>query len=76
MRGSSNSIAQYRERFQEFGTLEAQRNELLADLLNQYEELQFKYQQQRDDFDNEREARRNWQIKAQSMGRLVVSSST
>ena len=75
MDGSSMTLNldKYRARFNDFRAIEEEREKMLKDLLSKYEELQLKYRLQRDDFDNEVEARRNWQARAQNALRSAVS---
>ena len=66
MNGHSNSSSYYSERLEAFRQSDADRDALVAEVIRKYEEIQLKYDEKCDDYNNEVESRRMWQTKAKS----------
>lgn len=56
----------YAARLETFSKADAERNALVAEILRNYEELNTKYAEKCDDYNNEVESRRMWQSKART----------
>ena len=57
-------IPSYAEKLDGFRRSDEERDALIAEIIRDYEELQLKYAEKCDDFNNEVESRRMWQTKA------------
>lgn len=66
MNGHANSSSYYSERLESFRQSDAERDSLVAEVIRKYEELQLKFSEKCDDYNNEVESRRMWQAKARS----------
>ena len=62
----------YSERLEAFRQSDAEREQMVTELLRNFEQLRDKYEQMEDDLGNERESRRMWQSKANSSDRALV----
>ena len=67
------NLENYRTRLNGWRIIEKERNEMFNDLLSKYEELRTRLRVKNDDYENEVDARRNWQAKAQNALRAAVS---
>lgn len=67
MNGHTNhSSSSYTDRLAAFRASDAERDTLVAEVIRKYEELQLKFAEKCDDYNNEVESRRMWQTKARS----------
>ncbi|EMD00486.1 hypothetical protein BAUCODRAFT_20579 [Baudoinia panamericana UAMH 10762] len=66
MNGHSTAIMPYADRLKAFRKSDEERDSMIAEILRNYEELQLKYNEKCDDYNNEIESRRMWQSKARS----------
>lgn len=60
------------EQLEAFQKQDAARYTFIAEIVQKYEELQVKYQEKCDDYNNEVESRRMWQSKASSSERALT----
>lgn len=66
MNGHANSSSYYSDRLESFRQSDAERDALVTEVIRKYEELQLKFNEKCDDYNNEVESRRMWQAKARS----------
>lgn len=71
MNGHTNQ-ASYGERLEAFRKSDTERDALVAEVIRKYEELQLKFAEKCDDYNNEVESRRMWQNKASSHERALA----
>ena len=64
----------YLDRLEAFRKTDADRDALVAEVIRNYEELQHKYAEKCDDYNNEVQSRRLWQGKAAEYKQVSVSS--
>jgi hypothetical protein len=62
----------YSDKWESFKQADAEKDAFVADLLRQYEELQTRYKESCDEYENERAGRRHWQSKAALFEREVT----
>ena len=72
MNGHAPSRMGYSERLEAFRQSDAEREQMVTELIRSYDELSLKYDQTRDDLGNEIESRRMWQSKANSSERALT----
>ena len=65
-------IGGYADRLEAFRQSDAEREQMVTELLRNFEHLREKYEQMGDDLGNERESRRMWQSKANSSDRALT----
>jgi DNA repair exonuclease SbcCD ATPase subunit len=63
----------YSERLQAFRDSDKERDELFGSILKNYQDLQAKYDQKCDDYENEIESRRTWQNNAREYNRELTT---
>ena len=63
----------YLDRLQSFRESDKERDALVSDLIKKYQDLQTKYDEKCDDYDNEVESRRTWQSSARDSSRELVT---
>ena len=66
------ATASYLDRLEVFRKADAERDALVAEVIQKYEELQLKYSEKCDDYSNEVESRRMWQGKASAQERVLT----
>ena len=71
MNGHANQ-ASYADRLEAFRKSDTARDALVAEVIRKYDELQLKYAEKSDDYNNEVESRRMWQSKASSHERALA----
>lgn len=62
----------YTDRLEIFRRVDAERDGMVEELMRNLEELQLKYSEKADDYNNEVESRRMWQSKANSSERALT----
>lgn len=65
MNGHSAAMG-YAERLEAFRKSDAERDEMVAEIIRNYHQLQLQYGEKCDDYNNEVESRRMWQSKAKT----------
>jgi hypothetical protein len=63
----------YLDRLQAFRESDKERDALVSDLIKKYQDLQTKYDEKCDDYDNEVESRRIWQSNAKESSRELLT---
>lgn len=71
MNGHSNHTS-YAERLEAFRRTDTERDALVAEVIRKYEELELKFAEKCDDYNNEVESRRMWQNKASNHERALA----
>jgi hypothetical protein len=62
MNGHSGALVDYTSRLESFRKSDAERDALVTELLQRFEELQVKYHEKADDYNNEVESRRSAEL--------------
>jgi hypothetical protein len=65
-------VPDYAERLEAFRRSDSERDALVAEVLQKYQELHRKYTEKCDDYSNEVESRRMWQGKASQHERALI----
>ena len=71
MNGHANHTS-YADRLEAFRKSDTERDALVAEVIRKYEDLQLKFVEKCDDYNNEVESRRMWQNKASSHERALA----
>lgn len=71
---NGNPSSNYSERLQAFRKSDEERDQLVTEIIQKYDELKLKYDERHDDWQNEVASRRMWQSKAQSSEQALIAS--